>query len=316
MQSNTLYGQEDEEKPKRKGGEGTHTLNKKFDEKDWMTGFHQSVTDGVYQSALWFDNFFSDDANKLLTPKTTAKIRLSWQPQARDWSEFKAKFKVKVKLPHFQNKVDLILSDDDDTTLNQLPLENSDPRLALDEDKFAAAIRYIHKEESDRLTTSRIGITGGDIFVRGRHERRFFVNDKHSFKVEPSLYYFLDEGFSERLLLEYDYQYNPKTQFRINYSIRGSQEYSGIRWKHGFYRLHQLDNATATLTSLQVEGQRNGERGFLIERYTLGYRYRFNAYRKWLFFEVEPFLEWHEQDNYSTTPGIALRVEGIFAKGY
>jgi len=314
--SNPSHAQETKEKVNKKAGEGTHTLDKKPPKDDWMTGFHDSVTDGVYQSALWFDNFFSDDDSEQLTPKTTARIRLGWLPKARDWSEFKAKFKIKVKLPHFKNKVDLILSDEDETSLNQLPLENSDPRLTSSEDQFAAAIRYIHEHESGQLTDSRIGITGGDVFVRGRHQRRFFIDDKHSVKVEPSLYYFLDEGFSERLLLEYDYQYNPTTQFRINYSIRGSQEYSGIRWKHGFYRLHQVDNTTATLTSLQVEGQRNGERGFLIERYTLGYRYRFNAYRRWLFFEVEPFLEWNEQDNYSTTPGIALRIEGIFAKGY
>jgi hypothetical protein len=31
-----------------------------------------------------------------------------------------------------------------------------------------------------------------------------------------------------------------------------------------------------------------------------------------LFFEIEPFVEWPEKEDYSTTPGIALRVEGFF----
>lgn len=285
------------------------------DNDDWIGQFHQSVTEGVYQSALWFDDFFLEDDSEQLNPKTSARIRLSWRPQSRDWGEYKARFKIKVRLPNFKNKVDLILSDDDETNLGHLPLENNDAKLSTSDEHFAAAVRYVHKKQEGTLTDSRIGISGGDIFLRARHQRRFVFNNKHSIKVEPSLYYFLDDGLSERLLLEYDYQVNKTTQYRINYSIRGSQTYSGIRWKHGFYKLRQLDSTTASLTSLQVEGQRNGEESFLIERYYAGYRYRFNAYRKWLFFEVEPFLEWHEEDNYSTSPGIALRVEGFFAKG-
>jgi hypothetical protein len=66
---------------------------------------------------------------------------------------------------------------------------------------------------------------------------------------------------------------------------------------------------------IQVEGERNGDRGFIIDNYTLSYRYRFNALREWLFFEVEPFIEFPEEENYTTTPGVALRIEGFFHKG-
>ena len=71
---------------------------------------------------------------------------------------------------------------------------------------------------------------------------------------------------------------------------------------------------TATVLGLQVEGERNGDHGFFIDKYTLSYRYRFNALREWLFFEIEPFLEWPRDENFTTTPGIALRIEGLFSK--
>ena len=54
--------------------------------------------------------------------------------------------------------------------------------------------------------------------------------------------------------------------------------------------------------------------GFFIDKYTLSYRYRFNALREWLFFEIEPFIEWPKDENFTTTPGIALRIEGFFSK--
>ena len=144
----------------------------------------------------------------------------------------------------------------------------------------------------------------------------FLIDNSHR-KLEsnePSIYYFLQDGWGSKLLLEYDYKLSSKSQLRINYSTRVSQSFSGIRWKHGLYKLNQIDNTTASLLGLQVEGERNGDRGFIVDKYTLSYRYRFNAYKEWLYFEVEPFVEWLEEDNYHTIPGIALRVEGFFYK--
>ena len=282
----------------------------------WMQGLHETVSDTVYQSAQWFDSFFiANDSEEQQSPTTTAKIRFAWLPKSRDWSEVKTRFRVRVKLPHLQDRVSLVLSDEADDELNNLPLESANTKSSIEEEKFSLALNYTQEKKEDRLMNYRVGISGGDIFVRARHKRRLNLSPTQSFLVEPSVYYFLDEGLGTKLLLEYDYQISKKSQFRINYSIRGSAEFSGIRWKHGFYKLHQINDTTASVISLQVEGERNGARGFFVDNYTLGYRYRFNALRDWLFFEIEPFLEFPEEKNYRTTPGIALRVEGFFHKG-
>ncbi|WDD99028.1 hypothetical protein [Thalassomonas actiniarum] len=282
---------------------------------DWMHSFHDTISDSVYQSAVWFDGFFSHDDSQEQTPQTTARIRLAWEPRSRDLAEFDTRFRVKVKLPHFKNKLDLILSDDSDDELSQLPLETSiKAKSEINDEPFAAAVRLIHTNTTEKFTDTRLGLSGGDIFLKTRHRTRYSWQDVHGFKIEPSVFYFLDDGLGARLLLEYDYQLNKKEQFRINYSIRGSESYSGIRWKHGFYHLQQIANDRAAVLGLLVEGERNGENGFLIDNYTLSYRYRFNALREWLFFDIEPFIEWPEEVDHKTTPGIALRVEGYFSK--
>ena len=281
----------------------------------WLQQFHQTVSNSVYQSAIWFDNFFLDEDTEQSNPKTSARIRLGWEPKSRDWNDFDTRFRIKVKLPHFKDKVDLILSDDDEVSQNQLPLENVNRSTETNDDSFAAAVRFTHKKTNDRLLESRIGISGGDIFVKAKHKRRYDWRNKHGLKIEPSIYYFLNDGLGAKLLLEYNYQLDKQSQFRINYSVRGSETYRGIRWKHGFYKLKQLEQDAASIIGLQIEGKRNDTDGFVTDKYTLSYRYRFNALRSWLFFEVEPFLEWPEDQHYTTTPGIALRVEGFFYKG-
>jgi hypothetical protein len=281
----------------------------------WMQGLHETVSNSVYQSAHWFDSFFIANDSEQQSPTTTAKIRFAWLPKSRDWSEIKTRFRLRVKLPHFQNKASLVLSDDADDELNNLPLESTNANSQSNDEKFSLALNYTEDKNHTSFMNYRLGISGGDIFARAKHKRAFDIGKSQGFLVEPSVYYYLDDGLGAKLLLEYDYQLSQKSQFRINYSIRGSAEFSGIRWKHGFYKLKQIDETTASVWSLQIEGERNGKRGFIIDNYTLGYRYRFNALRDWLFFEVEPFLEFPEQENYTTTPGIALRIEGFFHKG-
>jgi hypothetical protein len=280
----------------------------------WSQEVHDTIANSVYQSATWFDSFFTNIDSQQIEPKATAKIRFGWIPKSRDLSEFDSRLRLKVKLPHFKDRMSLILSDEDEMEDNQLPLDGVGTRPEINDESFAAALRYVVKKKSNSLVDTRIGISGGDIFAKVRLRKLYTSNEKYGFKFEPSTYYFLDDGLGAKLFLEYNYQYNEKSQLRVNYSIRGSESFSGIRWKHGFYLLNQLDLTTASVIGLQVEGERNGESGFFTDKYTLSYRYRFNALQEWLFFEVEPFLEWSKDESYVTTPGIALRIEGFFSK--
>ncbi|MGJ8692854.1 MAG: hypothetical protein ACSHW0_10270 [Thalassotalea sp.] len=279
---------------------------------DWSQNFHQSIANSVFRSAQWFDSFFMEEGDEQISPKTSARIKIGWEPKARDWSKIGTRFKLKVRLPHFKDKVDIIFSDSAEDQFDALPLESIKTNNQLDEESFAAAIRYILKSKDHIVTDTRLGISGGDIFLRARHKRTYNWRDNHSFKIEPAIYYYIDDKSGARLLLEYDYQQNETEQYRINYSIRGSESFHGIRWKHGFYHLKQLSDKEATVTGIQAEGERNGERGFIVDKYTLSMRYRFNALKDWLYFEIEPFVEFPEEENYKATPGLALRVEGFF----
>lgn len=281
---------------------------------DWVEKLRVNVSNTVFLSATWFDSFFAEDEALRYPPKVSARIRLGWEPKAGDFSEFKTKFRLRVKLPHFSNRMDLILSDDEQDDIAQLPLESVEQDSSAKNDNFAAAVRFVHKNTDNTTSDTRIGLSSGDIFVRARYKRNYVFSARHAFKLEPSVYYYLDDGLGAKLMTEYDFQISPQKQLRINYSIRGSESFSGIRWKHGLYHLEQFSLLDAGMLGLVVEGERNGEHGFIVDKYTLSYRYRFNAYRSWLFFDIEPFLEWPEEDDYKTVPGIALRVEGYFNK--
>ena len=51
-----------------------------------------------------------------------------------------------------------------------------------------------------------------------------------------------------------------------------------------------------------------------LEEYLVSSRWRINALREWLFFEVEPFVTWRKDEQFATSYGISLRVEGFFGQ--
>lgn len=283
-------------------------------EDDWLFGFHGAISDSVHGTAAWFDSFFATQEVDGSKPQTSARIRLGWEPRARDLDVFTQKFRLRVRLPNLAKKVDLIFSDEveDDKKENQV---DQGREISNDnEDTFTAAIRLINVDKLTEFVDTRIGISGGDIFTKARIKYTTSFSDVHQFEFQPSIYYYLDDGFGQRLFAEYDYNFAPKKQYRMNYSMTFSERFAGHRWRNGYSYLHQLDRFRATALSVVVNGEDNGDRGFVVHNYALSFRYRVNAYRKWLYFELEPFIEWPEEYDYKTTPGIAFRVEGYFTR--
>lgn len=290
----------------------TSSENNKDD--DWVNAFHQHIANSVYSSAAWFDSFFLAEGKQQKEPQASLRIKLGWEPKAGNWNEFGARFKVKIRLPHLKDKVDIILSDDTEDESSNLPLESINRQSELNENKFSAAINLTHKKKNNLITDTRIGITGGDLFVRARHKRIFSWENTHLLRFEPAIYYFLEDKLNARLLLGYRYQLASEKQFRVNLSLNASEKEKGIRWKNGYYHLNHLTDEQASVVGFLIEGEHNGVNGTLVDKYTLSYRYRFNAFKKWVFVEIEPFIEFPHLRDYRRTPGLALRVEGYFSK--
>lgn len=281
---------------------------------DWANIFHKHIANSVYSSASWFDSFFLAGGKEQKQPQASLRIKLGWEPKAGNWSEFGARFKVKIRLPHLKDKVDIILSDDTEDESNNLPLESINRQSELSDRKFSAAINLTHKKKNNLITDTRIGITGGDFFIRARHKRIYSWDNTHLLRIEPALYYFLEDKLDAKLLLGYRYQLASEKQLRVNLSFRTSEKDHGVRWKNGYYHLNHLSDEQASVIGLLIEGEHNGLNGSYIDKYTLSYRYRFSAFKKWIFFEIEPFIEFPHLRDYRRTPGLALRVEGIFSK--
>ncbi len=283
-------------------------------EDDWLFGFHDAISDSVHGTALWFDSFFATDEIEGTKQESTLRIRLGWEPRARDWGVFSQKFRLNLHLPHLENQVDLILSDETDDENNNDKAVNGRNVTTDKDESFTAALRFVNVDKLTNFIDTRIGLSSNDVFAKVRLKLLSSSSQVHRFEFQPSIYYYLDDGFGQKVFVEYTYNHSTKKQFRANYSIKFSDGFEGNRWQNSLNYLRQIDRRRASAIRFSTYGEDNAGRGFLVDNYRFSYLYRMNAYRKWLYFEIEPFLDWPEEYNYSTTPGIALRVEGYFTK--
>lgn len=280
-------------------------------EDDWLFGFHDAISDSVNGTALWFDSFFATDEIDGTTAESSLRVRFGWEPRARKLNVFTKKIRLRLKLPKLEKKVDFIFSDElDDNQSNKvvqgrnLTYEGGD--------SLTAAIRVININKPNRFIDSRIGVASDDLFAKVRFKFLKPFSERHLFEFQPSIHYYLKDGFGQHLFAEYNYNYSMDKQLRTSISVKFSQAFDGYNWKQANYFLRQIDKRQAYAIGFVTHGEKNARRGFVADNYKLSYLYRANAYRKWLYVEVEPFLEWPQEDNYSTTLGISLRIEGYF----
>lgn len=83
-------------------------------------------------------------------------------------------------------------------------------------------------------------------------------------------------------------------------------------WQHGLHRYQQLDPNTGLIYGIFVEG--NSQPYYRSEEFLLSARWRRNAVREWLFFELEPFVLWRRDEDFKPSYGLAMRVEAYFGE--
>ena len=292
----------------------------------WLDGLNHSIVNFLDDSALWIDSHFSDDtvpadgsvkegSQPREEVEARAKVVFGWQPKNGDLTDMPLKFRVKVKLPNLKNSlkdtVDLIFSDNELQEFNQLPLESTRPESVKTEaSEFSAAIRLMHHTRGQSYHSTRLGIGRQQLYARSRYHWQRPLSERWQLSVEPALEYYANDGLGARLLNELTFNPHDNQQYRISYSVWHREDLDDPEWKLGLYSITRLGEHTSVVNGVLVDGDFSASHRD--KKITLSSRWRHHALRDWLFFEVEPFIDFEREDNYDGKFGLALRVGGYF----
>ena len=275
----------------------------------WLDIMHQSIADSVTDSVLWFDDFFIlDEFSHDNKAKGEARIRLGWEPRSRELNEFQTRLRLRVKLPNLKNRVDLVLSDYDDEQADSA-LQASGNNGFTEQNRFSLALRWRAKPDSG--LSHRLGV-GRRLqpFVKSRYRSLLTLTDKSDLRWESSVYYYSRDGFGAKIAGQLNYILNPQSLLRVNNQFYFRDRSNDWLWQHSMQHLRQVDDKTAIISGLYTEGL--SQPNYRLEEYLVSFRWRKNTLRKWLFYELEPFVLWRRDEGFSASYGLALRLEGFF----
>jgi hypothetical protein len=265
---------------------------------------------GIDSAANGINSWFKHEGGDQDTNATTrGRLRFGWEPRSGDLSEIDFRFRIRVKLPALQDRVELFLSDQDDG-INQQEIKAARSEELGNRDQTVLALQF--KKKAEDKVSYRIGFgRGSQLYTRARY------SDKLTFSDEASIHYFAETNYysSDQLGFEanaeFGYVFDSRSAFEINNSFRYRHKSKDWLWRHEIQYLYVGENETSYLFSAMIDGL--SEPSYRKEQMLISVRYKRKILKEWLFIEVEPFILWLREEDFRSSPGIAIRAEVHFS---
>ena len=263
----------------------------------------QKVDIMMQDTASWLDSLAS---NKRVNDKASANgyLQLGWLPRTANLADVEAKFKVRLKLPSWNDKIALVIDNDDE---DDLKLDYEPDAVEKENEDINLAVQYI-KDLNDNLKfKNRIGISRSQIYARSELKRKWQFN-RFQIQLTPRLDYFSSDGWAPSVKGAITYPLET-SHLSLSASWQKVQAEEDARQKIGFYHIKSLKDEQLVVTGLQYNNNKNAQASYLAS-----VRFRELFYKKWLYFELEPFLELNQINDYKTEVGFAVRLIGYYGK--
>jgi hypothetical protein len=272
---------------------------------DWYCHFNYGVETSVIEINRWFVTDYTPTTNRA---RASGKLRFGLEPRSGNLNQLDFRFKIRVKLPALQDRVELLLSDDEEDVNQQAVKAARSDQLGSD-DTATVALQF--KDKPDSKIAYRIGLgRGSQVYTRARYSDKLDVNERNKISYSAEANYYTDDqlGVEARISFIHTLSKNKAIEFDNTFRYRDKTE--DLFWRHEIQYLYLKDSKTSYLFSAMVDGL--NKPSYQEEQVLVSMRYKRNVLRPWLFLEVEPYVIWLRQENFRTSVGVAIRAEVHF----
>jgi len=266
------------------------------------------------------DSFFLNDKYLDQTDQSYVSIRPEGRFSSKEDEEFNLKIKAHLALSKSKKRFRLFINDLDQDNAKNVATE--------DEEKSAPEIglNYFAPETYGIESKYSIGIRGIYPFVRARYSSEFHPGE---WIIEPiqTFRYSVKDDFEEKTQVFLDTKVTDLSLFRCllergtKSRVPGMSYYGsiGIYWtpkKNNGFSLSQYFNGSTKYQHTEdpsavpvVYQDYNG-----IYNYGTSLNWRKNFYREWLFFEIQPGVNFHKKYDYEPNYTIRILFDMFFGK--
>lgn len=276
----------------------------------------EAISRSVNDAAKWFDSFFGDE--RYVTEEAHSHIRVipSLFVEEGESAETRLRVNARLTLPRLDKRLRLIIADsseDEDGVLD----DQAFPDARTNDGDTTLGLQYLLRQKEKLNLSISAGLRRGsdravDFFIGPRFRRTWHL-DPWQIRFTERVRWYSDNGWESRTRLDFERLLREELFFRTATELFWSEEDFA---EDGFV-LAITPSLTQRLESragieYQWSSVFKSRPDSRLDSTTLRIRYRQRIWRKWLFCEVNPQVAFRDEDDFSATPGIEIRLEASF----
>ena len=278
------------------------------EEETWLDSGHGYVTEKADDLTRWFDSYFGSTEADQNVASSRLRLRVTMEEDEREGTNFRVSVGGKVNLPQISKRLDLVFRGDD-------PADDINGQEDQSQSPIALQLQVGKREETRHRFDLTLGVGSGGPKPGARYRYAIDFNDKNSLQFTERVQYEFDDGVISTSRLVLDHQLANDALLR-SYSrvlwgeaTDGVEASSSLQWIKFWQRRPPTARGTDE-RGLMVYGEVSGqtEPYEYVSNYRVGFRYRRQTYRRYLFLEFEPSYNWRVDEPYDERAG-AWRIE-------
>ncbi len=250
----------------------------------------------------YFSDFFKDETFLNSNNQSYLRLRLGPEFYMREDHTFKASFNFNINLPHSEDSLKLFIGDEIDADLSD---KVPDPEAK----DASVGLKYFIPDFIDGLETDfSVGITGLNPFVRIRFQYPF---DFYGWRLRPvqEIEYSVEDEIEEETRMYFDRRLSSTEMCRLLLKRKSETQKEGQRYSVQVSYFNTLAYQEGFNNYITISGDSmyfknhpdykpDGYEHSGIDNYRIGMVWKEQFFRKWLFYEIEPIVEWDRKYYY------------------
>ena len=258
------------------------------------------------------DDFFGEPGIALRRNKSRIKVSPNLQIKDKEGFSPAMDFSANLDLPLAQKRTHIFFDNQMERMTRSAPVGDHLP----DRDKESVIGLFFDMHRTERLRTHlQLGVRR-IVFPYAKYaiEYAWEAND---WLIIPSqeFYYRAGTGPGESTGLEFSREIKPDTYLRVSQVGTWAADSKGYEFGQ-YIALIALRQAALDSTGFVLETGYNGYISSMtaIDNYAVSFRYRRPFWREWLYFELNPRVDFPRKYDYRTTASVKITIEIIFER--
>ncbi len=267
----------------------------------WIDNTHDFLGESFNRPIAWFDRFFLTKEGEYETNHSYFRLIGNYGWVNGEGFQFKPQFRTKIRLKAFERRLSIIAFGDDTGTTLPPSANPLDPDVVPASDATAQKTRIGFRYTFMDWVHARFD---ADLLFRStlvpepslRYRLNLYSTDRSQARVTVKGFWDNDVHFGQRTRLEYGYRIAPRWTLDIAGTGRQSQQTPSVQWDGSINTGFQLSRKAALVHHVGASGPTRPHT--YVQHYRTSLLYRQQFYRTWMFFDVEPGIDWPYENNH------------------